>query len=403
MKKFYLFIIAQAFVFGVIAQQSILQKQDNFRGREVKNDIPQQFYASPQTPTTNSFYIDYFVVEAAGYAANFKSYIWNMNARYSWPADSVDKNSYPGYKYIIVAFDSLLDAEQGSSYPAVGDKVTSMTVDSIIAIIGQENNSGTDDTLIVKIVGVTANYPNTTIYWKDTLVIKSNAPLSASNDWMMAKRVTWAPNFTKVMSKFAVKLEYYGDKKDTCGFISGFGFGGKCSSNGAPLAVPTAFSYINKNLTANSFVVREDLASYGLLPQSGGADVFFDCDKNGKFDSGVDGVSEMQNIRISSYVTVTTDVGIKENQFVNGVMLSQNHPNPANKLTNIRYSLTKPAKVSFEIYDITGRKLTTLNEGSQSAGKHSISVDASKLAKGIYFYTLRADEVSLTKRMVITE
>lgn len=87
----------------------------------------------------------------------------------------------------------------------------------------------------------------------------------------------------------------------------------------------------------------------------------------------------------------------------NAVILDDAYPNPFNKSTVVSYELPKQARVSLEIYDITGRKLMTYNEGSQSSGKHSISVDASKLAKGIYFYTLRADEVSITKRMVIAE
>lgn len=87
----------------------------------------------------------------------------------------------------------------------------------------------------------------------------------------------------------------------------------------------------------------------------------------------------------------------------NVVMLEDAYPNPAVKSVSIGYELNKPAQVSLEISDILGRKLITFNEGTRSAGNYSIAVDASKLALGIYFYTLKAGETSLTKRMIIAE
>ena len=96
-------------------------------------------------------------------------------------------------------------------------------------------------------------------------------------------------------------------------------------------------------------------------------------------------------------------VGINDINNTNGIKLFQNQPNPFNKTSSINYEIVKSANVSLEIYDIVGRKLMIVNEGNKNTGKHSISIDANKFARGIYFYTLKANETSLTNRMVITE
>ena len=94
--------------------------------------------------------------------------------------------------------------------------------------------------------------------------------------------------------------------------------------------------------------------------------------------------------------------GIKE-EFINGVKLCQNQPNPVAGNTLIQYEIQNNASVSLEIYDITGRLALSYNEGNQIAGKHNIFIDAGKLNMGTYFYTLKVDNTRLTKKMVVTQ
>jgi len=86
-----------------------------------------------------------------------------------------------------------------------------------------------------------------------------------------------------------------------------------------------------------------------------------------------------------------------------GVSVFQNQPNPAKNFTNITYSLKKSSNVSFEIFDITGRVVTTINEGNKAAGKHNLMLDTKALNAGIYFYTLKAEGISLSRRMVVAK
>ncbi|MFI5150355.1 MAG: T9SS type A sorting domain-containing protein [Bacteroidia bacterium] len=86
-----------------------------------------------------------------------------------------------------------------------------------------------------------------------------------------------------------------------------------------------------------------------------------------------------------------------------GVSLQQNMPNPFNGTTVIGYSLEKSTDVMFTVYDMTGRIVMQNNYGVVSSGDHTITLNSSEIGKGIYFYNVKANGASLTKKMIITE
>ncbi len=86
--------------------------------------------------------------------------------------------------------------------------------------------------------------------------------------------------------------------------------------------------------------------------------------------------------------------------------LSQNYPNPFNPTTTIQYELPLRSDVQITIYDLLGRKLTTLISETQDAGYKSVKWDATNdqgqpVSAGIYFYQIRAGKFLLTKKMVL--
>ncbi len=81
--------------------------------------------------------------------------------------------------------------------------------------------------------------------------------------------------------------------------------------------------------------------------------------------------------------------------------LSQNYPNPFNPTTTISYSLDKKTNVKLQIFDITGGLVETLVNGSNHAGNHTVTWDASNIASGIYFYQITADGQSITRKMTL--
>ncbi len=81
--------------------------------------------------------------------------------------------------------------------------------------------------------------------------------------------------------------------------------------------------------------------------------------------------------------------------------LSQNYPNPFNPSTQIDFSLSKSSHVLLNIYDITGRLVKTLVNEVENSGSHKITFDGSRLASGVYFYTLNAGNFTQTKKMIL--
>ncbi len=91
---------------------------------------------------------------------------------------------------------------------------------------------------------------------------------------------------------------------------------------------------------------------------------------------------------------------------VNRFELYQNYPNPFNPTTTIEYSIPtvtngELTNVNISVFDILGRKVATLVNGLNSAGKHRIQFDASHLSSGIYFYLLKSGDFSVSKKMIL--
>lgn len=83
------------------------------------------------------------------------------------------------------------------------------------------------------------------------------------------------------------------------------------------------------------------------------------------------------------------------------VFLNYNYPNPFNARTTIGYRLPKASYVTLDIFDLLGRKVTTLVDDPESAGEHTVNWNASDVAGGTYFYRLQAGDYKITKKMAL--
>lgn len=88
-------------------------------------------------------------------------------------------------------------------------------------------------------------------------------------------------------------------------------------------------------------------------------------------------------------------------------IISKNFPNPFNPSTTISYQLPNDANVQINVFDITGKQVASLFDGSQRAGNHSVKFDASNLSSGVYFYRITAisgqSKIVVTNRMLLTK
>ena len=99
-----------------------------------------------------------------------------------------------------------------------------------------------------------------------------------------------------------------------------------------------------------------------------------------------------------------TDVG--DDRIPATFELYANRPNPFNPTTTIAYDLPRGVQVSLTIYDVHGREVRQLVNGTQPAGNHQVMWDGrnasnTQVASGVYFYRLAAGQFVQTKKMVL--
>ncbi|MFZ1282446.1 MAG: T9SS type A sorting domain-containing protein, partial [Ignavibacteriaceae bacterium] len=80
--------------------------------------------------------------------------------------------------------------------------------------------------------------------------------------------------------------------------------------------------------------------------------------------------------------------------------LEQNFPNPFNPTTTIKWQTPKEAFQTLKVFDVLGNEIATLVNEVNPAGSHHIDFNASALASGLYFYQLKYEGLTLTKKML---
>lgn len=85
----------------------------------------------------------------------------------------------------------------------------------------------------------------------------------------------------------------------------------------------------------------------------------------------------------------------------NAVSVSQNYPNPFSNTTNVIVNLTKSSDLSISVINLVGQKVVEINKGTVNAGSHTLTIDGSSLKSGIYFYTVKAGENIITRKMIV--
>ncbi len=87
-------------------------------------------------------------------------------------------------------------------------------------------------------------------------------------------------------------------------------------------------------------------------------------------------------------------------QIPKGYLLN-NYPNPFNSTTNIPFSIYEKSHISLIIYDILGRKISTLVDDQKEHGKYTVKFNASNLSSGVYYIRLITNKFYETKKMVL--
>ncbi|MGD0337995.1 MAG: cohesin domain-containing protein [Bacteroidota bacterium] len=118
------------------------------------------------------------------------------------------------------------------------------------------------------------------------------------------------------------------------------------------------------------------------------------CSKNGE------GTSEYSS-RWHFTTAATNAIERLDNAIPKDFGLSQNYPNPFNPTTNIEFRIAKQSYVTLEVFDILGHRIATLVNEVKSPGIYNVTMDGSTLASGMYFYTMKANNFTMTKKLVL--
>ncbi|MFQ6677478.1 MAG: alpha-amylase family glycosyl hydrolase [Fidelibacterota bacterium] len=83
--------------------------------------------------------------------------------------------------------------------------------------------------------------------------------------------------------------------------------------------------------------------------------------------------------------------------------LNQNYPNPFNPTTTIQFSVESLQETSLQIFDVTGRLVSTLINESLDPGNYSIQWKSFSNSSGVYFVRLTSGSKTKTIKMILVK
>ncbi len=120
------------------------------------------------------------------------------------------------------------------------------------------------------------------------------------------------------------------------------------------------------------------------------------CDSNTNWDGWY-----VDNINVTAYQIVPTDIGGNLSGMPTRFELSQNYPNPFNPSTQIKFSVPKEGFVNIKVFDVLGREVRTLVNEVKKPGYYSVDFDGANLSSGFYFYRMETSSYVETKKMML--
>ncbi|MCB2219837.1 MAG: T9SS type A sorting domain-containing protein [Bacteroidetes bacterium] len=95
-------------------------------------------------------------------------------------------------------------------------------------------------------------------------------------------------------------------------------------------------------------------------------------------------------------------VGVEElSEPITAEGVSQNMPNPFTGTSWVNIEVQKTCDLSLEVTNITGQVVYAIAPKEFQAGSYRLPIHAENLTKGVYFYTVKAGDTSVTKKMIV--
>lgn len=105
------------------------------------------------------------------------------------------------------------------------------------------------------------------------------------------------------------------------------------------------------------------------------------------------------NLYIDDINIIATNVGVNEAAGENSFRV---YPNPGDGNSTIAYSLSEAADVQYEVFDLSGRLVFSVDAGGQAAGTYTMPVSEETLAPGTYLIRMTIGEQVSAQKFVVT-
>ncbi len=109
---------------------------------------------------------------------------------------------------------------------------------------------------------------------------------------------------------------------------------------------------------------------------------------------------EIDRFLINKFV----DVGVEDEaggELPMGYAEGANHPNPFTTTTTLEYNIPRGVRVTMELFDVSGRRVTTLVDRFHEPNTYRLELDASRLSAGTYVATLTASDFVQSRKLTV--
>jgi hypothetical protein len=94
---------------------------------------------------------------------------------------------------------------------------------------------------------------------------------------------------------------------------------------------------------------------------------------------------------------------LSEGRIPTGFRLFQNHPNPFNPETEIRFNVKEPGRLILKVFDVRGNPVSVLADRRYEPGNHAVRFDAFGLPSGVYLVRMEAGGFTASRKMVVVK
>jgi hypothetical protein len=109
------------------------------------------------------------------------------------------------------------------------------------------------------------------------------------------------------------------------------------------------------------------------------------------------------NLDLAIFPVLDITTGVNNGISSGNLTLLAAFPNPATNDVSINFGLKQSSKVEIEIYDVTGKKVNTINLDELEAGNHSSKINTSNLSGGVYMYSVKSENSKMFSKFTIAK